>query len=102
MEKVIEMKKYGIVLTGREFGIDVMKNLIREINNKDEILLDFKGVASVGSSFADEVLVPVANLRNGKVKIKNLSTPVRSCLVDVARDNSISLEIETSASHTSS
>ena len=94
MEKVIEMKKYGIVLTGREFGIDVMKNLNGEINSKDEIVLDFKGVASVGSSFADEVLVPVANLKNGKIKIKNLSIPVKSCLVDVARDNSISLEIE--------
>jgi hypothetical protein len=94
MEKIIEMKKYGIVLTGREFGIDVMKTLSGEISSKDEIVLDFKGVASVGSSFADEVVVPVANLKSGKVKIKNRSAPVKSCLVDVARDNSIDLILE--------
>jgi hypothetical protein len=93
MEKIIAMKKYGIVLTGREFGVDVMKMLKSEININDDIVLDFKGVASVGSSFADEVLVPVAKFKNGKVKIKNISIPVKSCLADVARDNSISLEI---------
>lgn len=93
MEKIIEMKKYGIVLTGREFGIDVMKMLSAEIDISDDIVLDFKGVASVGSSFADEVLVPIAKLKNGKAKIKNLSIPVKSCLADVARDNSINLEI---------
>lgn len=94
MEKIIEMKKYGIVLTGREFGIDVMKMLSGGMNINDDIVLDFKGVASVGSSFADEVLVPFAKLKNGKVRTRNLSIPVKSCLADVARDNSINLEIE--------
>lgn len=94
MEKIIEMKKYGIVLTGREFGSDVMKTLLNEIGDKDNVVLDFKGVASVGSSFADEVLAPVAKLKNGNARVRNLSIPVRSCLVAVAKDNSIMLEIE--------
>ena len=94
MEKIIEMKKYGLVLTGREFGIDVMKNLLIEISSKDDIVLDFKGVASVGSSFADEVLAPIANLKNGQVRIKNLTAPVKSCLDGVARDSSIELILE--------
>ena len=87
------MKKYGIVLTCREFGVDVMKMLAGEININDDIILDFKGVASVWSSFADEVLVLVTKFKNEKVKIKNLSIPVKSCLTEVARGNSINLEI---------
>lgn len=88
------MKKYGIVLTGREFGIDVMKTLSTDVSSQDEIVLDFKGVASLGSSFADEVVVPLANLKSGTIKIKNLSVSVKNCLIEVAKDNSIILKIE--------
>lgn len=44
-----------------------MKILLNEIGDKDDVVLDFKGVASVGSSFADEVLAPVAKLKAGKL-----------------------------------
>lgn len=93
MEKIIDMKKYGLVLTGREFGADIMTNLDKEITLEDEIVLDFKGVVAVGSSFADEVIAPIALKQNKKVKVKNLTPSVRSCLVDVARDNEIEIQI---------
>jgi hypothetical protein len=92
MEKIIDMKKYGLVLTGREFGSDVMINLGKDISPEDDVILDFKGVISLGSSFADEVIVPIALLKNKKVKVKNLTPSVESCLVDVAIDNKIEIQ----------
>jgi len=88
---IVKLNKYGVVLTGREFGADVMRGLLAE-HIDYPVCLDFEGVESMGSSFGDEVVPPLAAKQNNKIAIKNANETVRSILKDVASDAGIELE----------
>ncbi|MEK6624015.1 MAG: DUF4325 domain-containing protein [Bdellovibrionota bacterium] len=88
---ILKMNKYGSVLTGREFGIDTMKTISSEIQHP--VVLDFSGVNTLGSSFADEILIPIANGQNKKIDVCNVKTPVWDCIRDVTTDAGIEVTI---------
>lgn len=88
---IIKLNQFGSVLTGREFGADVMKGLAQSITYP--VCLDFDGVESIGSSFGDEVIPVLALNQNNKIAVKNTNETVRSILKDVAADAGIELEI---------
>ncbi len=89
---VINLSQYGAVLTGREFGVNVMENL--NGNLKLPVVLDFSGVESLGSSFGDEVVPIIAGKQGNTLKIINANNEVRATLKDIAFDSNIKLEIE--------
>jgi hypothetical protein len=89
---VIKLSKYGAVLTGREFGSDVMANLLE--NLKLPVMLDFAGVESLGSSFGDEVVPVIASKQGNTIKVLNANNEVKATLDDIAFDSNIKLEIE--------
>ncbi len=84
------MNKYGSVLTGREFGKDTMEKIARNIEYP--VCLDFLGVNSLGSSFADEVIIPIAKNQQNKITVQNVKTAVWDCLQDVATDGGIEID----------
>ena len=86
----IKLNQYGTVLTGREFGADVMKSLAKEVVHP--VCLDFEGVEAIGSSFGDEVVPPLAAKQDNKIQIKNANETVRSILADIATDASIEID----------
>lgn len=88
---VIKLIQYGAVLTGREFGADVMKGLATQVTYP--VCLDFEGVESIGSSFGDEVIPALASHQDNKISIKNANETVRSILRDVASDAGIKLDM---------
>jgi len=87
--KIYKLNIHGAVLTGRDYGALVMK----EINQKMEknMILDFEGVASLGSSFGDEVITPIARFNGGYVEVCNVSPAVKTALDDVANDGEINI-----------
>ena len=86
---IIKLKKYGLNLAGRPLGIKTFSIIINEYQPPFE--LDFEGVNSIGSSFADEVIAKLADLNNGKIKILNSSRIINKCLNDVAEDKQFEL-----------
>jgi hypothetical protein len=84
------MNNYGSVLTGREFGKQTFDNLKLDY----PVSLDFSGVNTLGSSYADEVFVPIAKKQMNKITVLNVNSPVRDCIKDVAIDNNISVTFE--------
>ena len=85
----MKMKKYGIVLTGREFGADVMNQLSDEL--KYPVTLDFEGVASMGSSFGDEIVPKIAANQGNKIEVCNVKKPIADCLNTIAKDYGIEI-----------
>ncbi len=89
---IVELKKYGINLSGRALGIKTYPIILDEY--KPPYDLDFNGVFSMGSSFADEVVAKLAKLNNGKIKILNSNTVINKCLKDVSKDKEFELIFE--------
>lgn len=89
---IIKLSEYGAVLTGREFGSDVMIKLLE--NLKLPVALDFEGVEALGSSFGDEVVPVIAGKQGNIVKILHANNEVIATLKDIALDAKIKLEIE--------
>ncbi len=82
--------RFGATLTGREFG----KTAYEEIKKGSigvPVALDFGGVASLGSSFADEVVTPFAQVQGSKIVVLNANAVVQSCLRDVRDETGIQI-----------
>ena len=57
------------------------------------VTLDFIGVSTLGSSYADEVIIPIAAKQNNKINVCNVISPVWDCIQDVAEDSGIEVDI---------
>lgn len=64
--KKLEFKRFGSVLTGRPFGVQTYADIKKEIEGS-AFILDFTGVTSMGSSFGEEVIVPIAKNQDNKI-----------------------------------
>ena len=64
---ILKLSKYGSVLTGRAFGKDTMT----KISIDYPVVVDFDGVDTLGSSYADEVLKPIAQEQGNRLTISN-------------------------------
>lgn len=89
--KNIELKKYGTVLTGRPFGVQTFAE-INQTAHENAVRLDFSGVLSLGSSFGEEVIVPLAKKQGNKMTVVSTIAPVKDCIELIATD--FNLEIE--------
>jgi hypothetical protein len=85
------LKEFGAVLTGREYGKSVYSTLGAKLSNPAG--LDFDGVESMGSSFGDEIVPPIARKQGNKIAVKNANPVITACLMDIAEEHHIELEI---------
>lgn len=83
----IKLRDYGKVLTGREFGMEVWNQISETLTVP--AVLDFAGVETMGSSFGDEVIPPVANAQGRKVTAVNVNDDIKETVEEVAKDASI-------------
>lgn len=88
--KSIILKDYGIVLTGRSFGHQVYKALEKNITYP--VCLDFQMVESMGSSFGEEIVIPVAQNQENKIYIKNANRVILSCLNDITEEKNFEIK----------
>lgn len=88
----VNMNKYGVVLTGREYG----KNAAEEIfaGGARPKTFDFTGVATMGSSFGDEIFKLAVLKGISKVEIIGATKVVRASLMQVQNDLKIEFEVK--------
>jgi hypothetical protein len=85
----VKMIQFGAFLTGREFGQKAMKEL--EPHLKFPVTLDFSGNVSLGSSFGDEVVPPIAKKQGGQITVLNPNQAIWDCLMRIAAENKIEI-----------
>lgn len=89
----IKMNEFGITLTGRPYGKDCFEKISRTKDLKESVL-NFKGVIALGSSFGEEVVVPIARNHENKMTIIGANPAVKSCLGQIAVDFKLDLVFE--------
>jgi hypothetical protein len=89
--KFLNLKDFGTVLTGRDFGKTVYQNLSQKLDHP--VGLNFEGVESMGSSFGDEIILPIARAQGNKIFVKDANPVVSSCIRDIAEDGKIDVQI---------
>lgn len=90
----IMLKDFGVILTGRPYGVQIYSELEKKYGNEKPVEFDFTGVASLGSSFGEEVIVPFAKRQNNKITVKAANSPVRSCIQLIAKDFNLSVDFQ--------
>ena len=85
----IKMSRFGVILTGRDFG----QRSLLEMEAEGPVTLDFSGTMSLGSSFGDETVVVLARKQGGKIVAVNANAAVRACLQKLAQDRGSVVEI---------
>lgn len=85
----LNMSRYGTILTGRDFGKQVIKELGSTLEYPVE--LDFRGVISLGSSFGDEVVPVVAQQQGNQLTVIGPNKAVWACLFQIAEECKIQI-----------
>lgn len=87
-----KMIDFGKNLTGRPYGKRVYEEMRPSL--KGTVTLNFQGVFSLGSSFGDEVVPPLAFQQGKKIVVKNANKSIKNILKDVANDAKIQIVFE--------
>lgn len=90
----IVLKNFGVILTGRPYGVQIYSELQKEYDNAAGVEFDFTGIASLGSSFGEEVIVPFAKKQGNKITVYSANAPVRSCLQLIAKDFNLTVNFK--------
>jgi hypothetical protein len=75
---MINMKKFGYVLTSRQAGKDAYAAYLptlSQIADSDEVIVDFEGVNTFSPSWGDEFLTPLYEQFGRSVKLINTTNP---------------------------
>lgn len=87
--RILDMSRYGTILTGREFGKQTMAEL--RLTLEYPVELDFRGVTSLGSSFGDEVVPVIAQQQSGQLPVIGPNKAVWDCLFQIAEEHKIQI-----------
>lgn len=75
---VIELKKFGTTLISRQTGREaflVLRSMIKDLEKKEKVVIDFKGVLTFSPSWGDEFLTPLINIYKDRLILKNTKNP---------------------------
>ena len=89
---VINMKEFGTVLTGREYGVNAAEKIFHHA--KPPFTFNFQGVLTLGSSFGDEIIKAAKKITDTRIKVANANKVVRGALNQIQSDLKIELEYE--------
>jgi hypothetical protein len=85
----VEMKKFGVSLTGREYGKNVATKFFVPI--KENPILNFEGVISMGSPFGDEIFKTLMQQGIRQVNVKNYNKAIEDCLKEIQSELAIEI-----------
>ncbi len=75
---VIKLEKFGTTLLSRQTGKEAAlacQSLLRDISEKENIEIDFKGVSTFSPSWGDEFLTPLLNKYKDRLILKITDNP---------------------------
>lgn len=89
---IIELKKFGTTLVSRPSGKEAwlaFQPTLKDVLDREEVIVDFKDVLVLTPSWADEFLTPLRNRFNSMVKLINTdNASVKATLTILDKDNS--------------
>ena len=71
----LNLKKFGTILTSRQLGKEALLAFqpnLREISEKEDLEVDFKGIISLSPSWADEFFRPLFKKYKDRLILKNI------------------------------
>lgn len=74
----IFLKKFGTILTGRQFGREsssAFKPCLAELKKNEKVKVDFKEITAFTPSWGDEFLRPLLNKFGKRLILKNTGNP---------------------------
>lgn len=83
---IIQLKKFGITLVSRPAGKEAwlaFQPVLNEVPAGEEIVVDFKDVAVLTPSWADEFLIPLRRRFNDRVKLLNTDNPSVTATLEI-------------------
>lgn len=86
----IKMNEFGLTLTGRPYGKDCYEKISRR-GLIAPYILNFKGVISLGSSFGEEVIVPLSKIDSSELFISSANPAIKNCLEKIKTDFDLKL-----------
>lgn len=72
---IIQLKKFGTTLVSRPSGKEALlafKPMLSQINEDEEIIIDFAGVIVLTPSWADEFLTPLNDEFGQRIQLHNI------------------------------
>jgi hypothetical protein len=75
---IIQLKKFGTTLISRPSGKEALlafTPMLDQINENEDIIIDFKGVMVLTPSWADEFLTPISKRFGERIKLENTENP---------------------------
>lgn len=85
----VEMIQFGSTLTDRADGKKVNNSIMDKYSLP--IRLDFAAVVSLGSSFGDEVILPLAEKQNRKIIVLNANNVIKNSVRRIVEDRLIEI-----------
>lgn len=74
----IHVTKFGSVLTSRQAGKEAYEAFLptlADLNDKEDVLVDFDGVSSFSPSWGDEFLTPLQKRFGNRLTLENITNP---------------------------
>lgn len=72
---IIQLKKFGTTLVSRPSGKEALlafRPMLNQINENEEVIIDFKGVMVLTPSWADEFLTPLSKQFGERIQLRNM------------------------------
>lgn len=94
---IIELKKFGNLLTSRQLGKEALAALISQLpkNNDEEIIVDFSDITTFSPSWGDEFLSPLQAKYQNNLSLKNISNPSVKATIEILEEtNEIKFQIK--------
>ena len=93
----IELKKFGTALISRQAGKEAFaafQSSLRDIPERDDVVVDFNGVITFSPSWGAEFLTPLIQLYNDRFKLISTKNPsVKATLEILEKSNNIKFNV---------
>lgn len=94
---LIELKKFGNLLTSRQLGKEALAALTSQLpkENTEKIIVDFLDVTTFSPSWGDEFLSPLQRKYQNNLFLKNTDNPSVQATVEILEEtNKVKFQFE--------
>jgi len=94
---LIELKKFGNLLTSRQFGKEALAALTSQLPKEDskKIIIDFLGITTFSPSWGDEFLSPLQQKYQNNLFLKNTSNPSVKATIEILEEtNQVKFQVK--------
>jgi len=94
---IIELKKFGNLLTSRQFGKEALAALNSQLpkENTEKIIIDFLDVTTFSPSWGDEFLSPLQRKYQNNLFLKNTNNPSVKATIEILEEtNQVKFQME--------